>query len=446
MAHVRQRGCSDGLGGATTNNCHLPSAGLPAAATATKAPLAVAPTSSLRLGRTSPLEATTLRLEKQISPLEALIDGRALLSKLAASKARREAQSCPEGHSLKSFAAPCGGWTCSVCEKVVDIGTELRSCRECDFDICPQCASQRASQADPQTKLASGPLSSAQQCQWCQKPMGWILGRKGFGWRQRHHVDRCAARHNRHMSLNIELGVARARCGTSEAATTTPSSRKTCSPASSARTQSCNGEAVADYEEHPEIKFTGMRSSIIKDCSQEEMVKLFENTIRERGRRMYKEKPCIAREALIGEQAYMKVGMGRTADVVVGEPGMIIRTSALDSEAYFVPSEEFEANWVLQDATSQLFGWKEYQPSATILYQVNRDDVRSLPSEYFRTSFGQLQCVKVGDALTISDCFGVCTEVCLVSKAMFEQYRPTAIPEHGALGLRVLKSLNICLS
>jgi len=86
--------------------------------------------------------------------------------------------------------------------------------------------------------------------------MGWILGQKGFGLRQRRHVDRCAGRHNRRMSLSSEPVAARARRATSDE-TATPSSHKSGSQASySSLTQFCNGEAVADHEEHPNIEFS----------------------------------------------------------------------------------------------------------------------------------------------------------------------------------------------
>ena len=65
---------------------------------------------------------------------------------------------CPGGHILGAFETPERHFTCSSCGSGVSKGVILQSCRECDFDICSQCASEARDAA--RSPSASPPPSS----------------------------------------------------------------------------------------------------------------------------------------------------------------------------------------------------------------------------------------------------------------------------------------------
>mmetsp|Transcript_59448 Transcript_59448/g.137373 ORF Transcript_59448/g.137373 Transcript_59448/m.137373 type:complete len:444 (+) Transcript_59448:45-1376(+) len=48
--------------------------------------------------------------------------------------------SCPCGHSLRRFQVATDTWVCSECHKAAAIGSALHGCRQCQFDLCDDCA------------------------------------------------------------------------------------------------------------------------------------------------------------------------------------------------------------------------------------------------------------------------------------------------------------------
>jgi len=70
-------------------------------------------------------------------------------------------------------------------------------------------------------------------------------------------------------------------------------------------------------------------------ASQEEMLDLFGDTIRQQGQLVRKTKPCLARSAVIGERVLTKVGARCIADLTVRELGMVIKAPSAGAEEYF---------------------------------------------------------------------------------------------------------------
>ena len=58
--------------------------------------------------------------------------------KLKAFKAQ-DISNCPDKHGLTTTLVPAGGYSCSVCNKSLDVGSESHECRLCDYDVCGQC-------------------------------------------------------------------------------------------------------------------------------------------------------------------------------------------------------------------------------------------------------------------------------------------------------------------
>jgi hypothetical protein len=56
---------------------------------------------------------------------------------------------CKLGHPLAAGFTESHGYQCNSCWGVLPNGTEIRSCRACDFDICNWCRAQDATQAPP---------------------------------------------------------------------------------------------------------------------------------------------------------------------------------------------------------------------------------------------------------------------------------------------------------
>jgi len=52
----------------------------------------------------------------------------------------RRALSCPVNHDLKAFSTPNDNWCCSECDRDVLVGTVMLRCEACDYDICLTCA------------------------------------------------------------------------------------------------------------------------------------------------------------------------------------------------------------------------------------------------------------------------------------------------------------------
>jgi hypothetical protein len=48
--------------------------------------------------------------------------------------------SCPRGHALQEFNAEHGGYSCDRCHQYASLGSTLRGCRTCDFDLCSKCS------------------------------------------------------------------------------------------------------------------------------------------------------------------------------------------------------------------------------------------------------------------------------------------------------------------
>eukprot|EP00929_Paragymnodinium_shiwhaense_P008468 TRINITY_DN112424_c0_g1_i1.p1 TRINITY_DN112424_c0_g1~~TRINITY_DN112424_c0_g1_i1.p1 ORF type:complete len:498 (+),score=100.58 TRINITY_DN112424_c0_g1_i1:156-1649(+) len=50
---------------------------------------------------------------------------------------------CPEEHGLISWLTDKAGWRCSKCKKTLPRCTHLQSCRQCNYDVCPECLPER---------------------------------------------------------------------------------------------------------------------------------------------------------------------------------------------------------------------------------------------------------------------------------------------------------------
>ena len=59
---------------------------------------------------------------------------------------------CPEKHGLSVQLCSRGGFSCDVCTGDVDAGSEMLSCRQCDFDVCSSCA-EASKEIGRRTKL-----------------------------------------------------------------------------------------------------------------------------------------------------------------------------------------------------------------------------------------------------------------------------------------------------
>jgi len=46
---------------------------------------------------------------------------------------------CPGGHKLKPFTTNHGRFRCNVCRDSFPKGSQVTSCRECDYDLCGGC-------------------------------------------------------------------------------------------------------------------------------------------------------------------------------------------------------------------------------------------------------------------------------------------------------------------
>ena len=49
-------------------------------------------------------------------------------------------QRCPSGHLLTVFETPEKGYSCDLCQTIVETGDRMRSCRTCEHDVCEACA------------------------------------------------------------------------------------------------------------------------------------------------------------------------------------------------------------------------------------------------------------------------------------------------------------------
>ena len=79
------------------------------------------------------------------------------------SKAKWKTHSCQRGHALTTFRTRLPHYVCSHCHESFPVGTVMRGCRICDYDVCPRCdelgrsavssARKGARKVSPQTKV-----------------------------------------------------------------------------------------------------------------------------------------------------------------------------------------------------------------------------------------------------------------------------------------------------
>ena len=78
---------------------------------------------------------------------------------------------------LKDFYTDRDGWTCSRCEKTLEKGRRLMSCRGCDFDLCAVCAEVEDVKLEEDTKEDSQLESKARRNKKKKGPPGgWYSG------------------------------------------------------------------------------------------------------------------------------------------------------------------------------------------------------------------------------------------------------------------------------
>jgi hypothetical protein len=49
-------------------------------------------------------------------------------------------RTCPETHRLQAFEAERSGFSCDMCGSACAAGARLFGCRQCDYDLCEECA------------------------------------------------------------------------------------------------------------------------------------------------------------------------------------------------------------------------------------------------------------------------------------------------------------------
>lgn len=150
--------------------------------------------------------------------------------------------------------------------------------------------------------------------------------------------------------------------------------------------------------------------------TQEDMLQRFRERIMEDGQLMSKTQPAMIRPAKLGEHVVTRVAGRVIAETEVSdETSWVVKAPTSHQEEYVLSQPKFEANWCSDEAgeidqsTPQRkklaeIGFKQYWPKPGILkwmYKLNKEDLDLLPSRDFKSSFGAIQAMRVGDHLVM---------------------------------------------
>lgn len=195
-------------------------------------------------------------------------------------------------------------------------------------------------------------------------------------------------------------------------------------------------EVLTCYKEVTDsMELPGAPNTNLSHCTQEEMVHLFAQCIREHGRLVIKARPGMMRPGRRGDRVVTYVNGRVISDVVISDDtSMVVRAPTVDHEEYVLPREKFEANWEpegeLLDAQhpelAQLHarGFRLHQPKKNkkLVYRLAASDLELVPTGWFYAAWGALQPVREGDFLAMPACRHRAPEVYLMPQEVLNCY------------------------
>jgi len=184
-----------------------------------------------------------------------------------------------------------------------------------------------------------------------------------------------------------------------------------------------------DVDRHAERPLSTTRI----DWTQDEMIREFRPQVLQHGEKMVKVKRCNARPAVLNERVITKIGMKTTSDTVIAEEGhMVIQAATLDHELYALPQEKFAMNWEMpgkeiMNTSLRENGWMRYTPKLVVktFLEITENEIHKVPTRKFRTKWGVVQSMHVGDYLCLNG-EGEASELYIVVKSSHSQYLPLA--------------------
>jgi len=163
-------------------------------------------------------------------------------------------------------------------------------------------------------------------------------------------------------------------------------------------------EEVSDGIQHPGDHLT-----------QQEMLDIFSERIRDHGSRMRKAKPGMMRPGVRGDRVVTYVNGQVISDVVIKDDDrMVVRAPTVDHEEYVLDRDKFTANWEsegepLDEQNMELaklaargFRWHQPKPVPKYVYRLGAADVQLVPTGWFVAPWGNLQQVAEGEYLAMS--------------------------------------------
>jgi len=173
-------------------------------------------------------------------------------------------------------------------------------------------------------------------------------------------------------------------------------------------------EVLTCYREAGSMPTSTPRPSTPQHRPQEEMVRIFTDRIRARGRIAVKAKPGMLRPGRRGERVVTYVDGRVISDTVItNDTSMVVRAPTLDHEEYVLSRQKFEANWEpqgepldenepeLKRLSDRGFRLHRPKPVQKRVYRVDDADLQLVPTGWFYAAWGALQPLSQGDYLAM---------------------------------------------